>query len=272
MGFRQCQSDACLYIRQDGGDTIILVVYVDDLLVGCKDAAKISDVLMTLRKSFDITDLGMVKYFLGQEVRREDGCYSLRLTSYIEELVEKFGLAECNPCKTPMDPGYVRYEGSQPLSDITRYRSLVGALLYISVNARPDIAASVLFLGRRVSQPTINDWKAAKRVLRYLKGTKELKLKFGPGEGWSLRGYSDADWAGDHESRKSTTGFIFFYGMGPITWVSRRQSCVTLSSMEAEKAQQKFLKITKVALVSYELNVPPRDRNTSTQGNISSGI
>lgn len=234
MGFRQCQSDTWLYTRRDGEDMVIVLVYVDDLLVGCKDASIISAVLQELRKCFDITDLGMVKHFLGQEVRREDGCYSLRLTSYIEDLVKRFGLADCNPSKTPMDPGYVRYEDSQPMADVTRYRSLVGALLYISVNSRPDIAASVSFLGRRASQPTINDWKAAKRVLRYLKGTKELKLKFGPGEEWLLRGYSDSDWAGDHDTRKSTTGFVFLYGTGPISWVSRRQTCVTLSSMEAE--------------------------------------
>lgn len=118
--------------------------------------------------------------------------------------------------------------------DVTRYRSLVGGLLNVAVNARPDIAASVSILGRCVSRPTERDWKAAKRVLRYLKGTKQHKLEFGPGNGWNLVGYSDADWAGDQSSRRSTTGFIFFYGSGPIAWVSRRQSCVSLSSMEAE--------------------------------------
>lgn len=149
--------------------------------------------------------------------------------------MSKFDLTDCNVSKTPMEAGYMRAgEDSEQLTDATKYRSLVGGLLYIAVNTRPDIAASVSILGRCVSQPTERDWKAAKRVVRYLKGTKQLQLKFGPGDEWNLLGYSDADWAGDLSSRRSTTGFIFFFGSGPVTWVSRRQSCVSLSSMEAE--------------------------------------
>ncbi|XP_055633002.1 uncharacterized protein LOC129773420 [Toxorhynchites rutilus septentrionalis] len=134
-----------------------------------------------------------------------------------------------------MNPGYQGADDtSQAFSDTFLYRSLVGALLYVAVNARPDIAVSVSLLGRKVSAPTEMDWKAAKRVVRYLKGTMEVRLRFDPGKDWTLVCYSDADWAGDHASRRSTTGFIFFFGNGPIAWVSRRQTCVSLSSMEAE--------------------------------------
>ncbi|XP_058840902.1 uncharacterized protein LOC131696374 [Topomyia yanbarensis] len=134
-----------------------------------------------------------------------------------------------------MDTGYTRSENNgAPFGDTTLYRSLVGALLYVAVNGRPDIAASVSLLGRKVSAPTEMDWTAAKRVVRYLKCTKELKLTFSAGDGWALVGYSDADWAGDHATRRSTTGYIFFFGGGPVAWVSHRQSCVSFSSMEAE--------------------------------------
>ncbi|XP_062557350.1 uncharacterized protein LOC134222225 [Armigeres subalbatus] len=170
-------------------------------------------VFQALQKDFDITNLGRVKQFLGQEVRCNGGFYSLRLASYIDGLIEKFGMKDCNPAKTPMDPSYMKLDNSsnsKPFADITRYRSLVGALLYVAVNARPDVAVSVSSLGRKVSSPTEMDWTAAKRVVRYLKGTRGYKLQFGPGKGWSLEGYSDADWAGDQASRKSTSGYTFF--------------------------------------------------------------
>lgn len=235
LNFEQCESDPCLYVRRDGPKTVFLLVYVDDILVACKQAAVIDAVFEALRKEFDVTNLGLVKHFLGHEVRCNGGVYSLRLTSHIDALIEKFGLKDCNPSKSPMDPSYIKSDNnSKPFEDVTRYRSLVGALLYVAVNARPDVAASVSLLGRKVSNPSEMDWKAAKRVVRYLKGTKDLKLEFGPGQGWILEGYSDADWAGDQASRMSTSGYLFFFGAGPIAWVSHKQSCVSLSSMEAE--------------------------------------
>ena len=124
-------------------------------------------------------------------------------------------------------------ETRQPFSDPTLYQSLVGSLLYLAVNARPDIAVSTAILGRKFKDPTEKDWTAAKRVLRYLKGTIAYKLCLGQSCDDKLVGYSDADWAGDQESRKSTSGNVFLFG-GPISWTSRRQNCVSLSSMEAE--------------------------------------
>ncbi|XP_058456542.1 uncharacterized protein LOC131433938 [Malaya genurostris] len=115
----------------------------------------------------------------------------------------------------------------------TQYRSLVGALLYIAVCARPDIAASVSILGRSVCAPTNADWVAAKRVVRYLKGTKDWQLRYGDPDG-KLVGYSDADWAGDLKTRKSTNGTVFMYAGGAVSWISRLQNFVTLSSMESE--------------------------------------
>lgn len=235
LGFRQCQADTCLYVRDNGDGLVILLVYVDDFLVACAKESVAKKVYEELRKDLDICDLGTAKHFLGYEIVCEAGIYSLRLTCFIESLIEKFGLSDCKPSKTPMEPGYLKSSGDTKLfEDPSKYRSIVGALLYIAVHARPDVAASVSLLGRRVSKPSEMDWKAAKRVIRYLKGTKEFKLQFGPGNGWSLVAYSDADWAGDQDSRKSTTGFVFFFGGGPVAWVSRRQTSVSLSSMEAE--------------------------------------
>ncbi|XP_055527725.1 uncharacterized protein LOC129720286 [Wyeomyia smithii] len=134
-----------------------------------------------------------------------------------------------------MVPGYTTINSvSEQFSDITLYRSLVGALLYLLVNARPDVSKSVGLLGRKMSNPNQSDWPAAQRVLQYLNTTKNLRLKFGPVKDWKLIGYSDSDWAGDQQTRKSTTGVVFFFGEGPISWISKAQASVALSSLEAE--------------------------------------
>ncbi|XP_062557906.1 uncharacterized protein LOC134222764 [Armigeres subalbatus] len=113
-----------------------------------------------------------------------------------------------------------------------KYQSLVGALLFVAVCTRPDLAITASILGRKVSKPTESDWTEAKRALRYLKETSKLKLKLG-GCG-DIKGYADADWAGDRSDRKSNSGFLFMLGNGTISWTARKQECVTLSSTEAE--------------------------------------
>lgn len=134
-----------------------------------------------------------------------------------------------------MDSGFLKKEDKGAVfEDATKYRCLVGGLLYLSVVARPDIAASTAILGRSFSAPSEADWTAAKRVLRYLKATSDCYLRLGGAVDEGLVGYSDADWAGDPASRRSTSGSVFYYRGGLISWASRRQQCVTLSSMEAE--------------------------------------
>ncbi|XP_062711085.1 uncharacterized protein LOC134289179 [Aedes albopictus] len=161
-----------------------------------------------LKKFFKLTDLGDLSYFLGLEVQRNEGNYSLTLKGYIEKLAEKFGMINAKGARTPMETGYIKTtEGTKALENSVNYRSLIGALLYVATNARPDIAACVSILGRKLSSPTEADWTAAKRVVRYLLATKDFKLHYGRPQ--DLIVYSDADFAGDVSTRKSTTGFLF---------------------------------------------------------------
>ncbi|XP_055522372.1 uncharacterized protein LOC129716564 [Wyeomyia smithii] len=134
-----------------------------------------------------------------------------------------------------MEPGFLKNEESSAgFKDPTKYRSLVGGLLYLACNTRPDVAACTAILGRKFSDPTEADWTAAKRVLRYLKKTVNYSLRLGGDLRQPLVGYSDSDWAGDVNSRKSTSGFVFFHGGALISWASRLQTSIALSSMEAE--------------------------------------
>ena len=120
------------------------------------------------------------------------------------------------------------------MEDNEKYRSLIGALLYIAINTRPDVAIATSILGRKVSKPTILDWNEAKRILKYLKSTQDLKLTLSSCTFGKINCYVDADWAGEICDRKSNTGFIIRIGSSVINWVSRKQTCVALSSTEAE--------------------------------------
>ncbi|XP_058811245.1 uncharacterized protein LOC131676142 [Topomyia yanbarensis] len=133
-----------------------------------------------------------------------------------------------------MEQGFLRYEeDGKLLEDATKFRSAVGALMYIAVCARPEIMTSAAILGRKFSAPSETDYIAEKCVIRYLIGTRDWRLNLG-GENSGLIAYSDSDWAGDTRTRKSTTGFVVFYSGGALSWASRRQDCVTLSTLEAE--------------------------------------
>ncbi|XP_065073527.1 uncharacterized protein LOC135697684 [Ochlerotatus camptorhynchus] len=235
MGFQASCADPCLFMATRNDKKIYLIVYVDDFLIGCESEDEITRVQKQLSQHFEIVNLGDVKHFLGQEVPRENGVFSVSLTNYIEQLVVRTSLSEAKTARTPMDQSYLKDEvDSKPFEDGTKYRSVLGALLYVAVCARPDIATSVGILGRKFSAPTEADWTAAKRVVRYLKETMDWKLQLGGKKAEDLVAFSDSGWAGDKSTRKSTTGYVVFYGGGAVCWVSRRQSCVTLSTMEAE--------------------------------------
>ncbi|XP_065073043.1 uncharacterized protein LOC135697357 [Ochlerotatus camptorhynchus] len=135
-----------------------------------------------------------------------------------------------------MDPGYYKVtEGSLKMESNEEYRKLIGCLLYLSVNSRPDVAAAVGILSRKVSCPSVTDWTEAKRIVRYLLHTLDYGLTLGRGDcELLLSGYCDADWAGDSTDRKSCTGYMLSNPQVTVTWVSRKQSCVAMSTMEAE--------------------------------------
>ena len=160
-------------------------------------------------------------------------------TRYIEELLTRFKMEDCTPVSTPIVDRLSDGNRGQPLSkkDQETYRAIVGSLLYLSCWTRPDISFAVSELSRFVSDPGDKHMVAAKHLLRYVKGTKELGLRFSRPCNSKLNtlwGYVDSDWAGCPDSRKSTTGFVLMFGGAAISWKSKRQSVVALSSAEAE--------------------------------------
>lgn len=238
MGFRQSESDACLFMKQlSSGDWVYLLIYVDDMIVACRDKHQLDRLEQELQKRFEVSCLGTVNHFLGIRVRQDkDGFYSLSQQASIREIAARYGLEGAKSSKFPLDQGYLKDQESEALPNNIQYQSLVGALLYLATNSRPDIAVAVSILSRKCSNPTQRDWIELKRVVRYLIGTAdyELKLSSDRTKRLTLTGYSDADWAGDSADRKSTSGYVFLVGEATVSWASRKQDCVTTSTMEAE--------------------------------------
>lgn len=196
------------------------------------------EVATLLKRSFEIKCLVPIKTYLGLEIARDaHGNFTVSQTSYIQKVVSEVGLRDSKISTYPLDPSYcISATKGEVLLDNRMYQKFIGCLLYISVNSRPDISASVSILARRVSNPTQDDWNEVKRVIKYLKGTADMKLKLSRVEvkGDKFFGYADADWAENRSDRKSNSGYVFKIYGGVISWCCRKQSCVSLSSTEAE--------------------------------------
>ena len=160
------------------------------------------------------------------------------LSAYAKAVIEKFGMEHSKPARTPMAQGMKLLKATEhsEMVDATLYQSAVGSLLYLSGWTRPDIAFSVSSVSRFCSRPTKEHWTAVKRIFRYLNGTLNYGLVYEKNEDKNdgLIGYSDADWAGDANDRRSTSGYLFMMAGAAVSWKSRKQTCVALSTAEAE--------------------------------------
>lgn len=228
-------SDPGLYVRHDKGGSTYLLVWVDDILVAGSPES-VQGVKDVLHASFDVRDLGEANFFLGMEVERDRGSNCLKLTQkkYTAELLLRYGLQDANSKRVPLSPAVkLSREGSDKLDTaLFGYGELIGSLLYLSVCTRPDITFAVGALARYMSDPREMHWEAAKGVLRYLCGTAKHGLVFGGKS--ALVGWCDADYAGDVDTRRSTTGYVFVLNGGAISWASKLQPTVAVSTAEAE--------------------------------------
>eukprot|EP00253_Pinus_taeda_P001803 PITA_01803 len=187
-----------------------------------------------LCRTFDMTDLGLLHYCLGVEVWQTENHIFLSQSKYAKNLVDRFRMQNCKPATTPMAPGLkLSAQSFSHLVDETLFRQLVGSLIYLTAT-RPDISFAVSYISRFMSAPKADHWIAAKRVLRYVHGTSNYGLLYTRSFDPILSGYTDSDWAGSIDDRKSTAGYVFSLGSGAVTWTSKKQQVVALSSIEAE--------------------------------------
>ena len=239
LGLVRCSVDHGIFYMRKDDSTLVLSVSVDDLgITGTKDLT--GWFKKEISKHFDMTDLGPLRWILGIEVVRDRAKRTISLSqrAYIETIIARFNLEEAKPVVTPLEPGMtlsVLQCPSTPrqfeqMRDVP-YREAIGSLMYAALGTRPDISYAVTTLSQFMQNPGRPHWEAAKRVFRYLKGTREEWLTFGEEEG--ILGYTDADWASS-EHRHSISGYTFLVDGGAISWSSKKQPIVALSSTEAE--------------------------------------
>ncbi|KAG3045216.1 hypothetical protein PC122_g24659 [Phytophthora cactorum] len=230
LGLKKCESDHCIYFKRDGQDMIFVALYVDDLVLASSSDKMLKETKQALSDRFEMTDMGQLKYFLGMEIEQDvaTGKVSVRQTKFANDILEKFNMEKSNPVKTPQDPGLkltkAMCEGGckhdETMANVP-YRNAVGCLMYLMVGTRPDLAAAVGVLSQFAADPCPTHWQALKRVFRYIQGTKTHGIEFQGSCEDGLQGYSDADWAGDIESRRSTSGYAFMMNGGCISWRSK---------------------------------------------------
>ena len=241
-GFTRGYADHSLYVKQTSEYILIVIVYVDDLIMMANNMVMMGELKRKLEAEYDMTDLGELHHCLSIEFKRDRAARTITMSQkhFIEEVLERFGMQDCKPIGTPIDPKarllklteeeFKQCEGEM---EGVPYKQAVGSLMYIMVGTRPDLAFPQSVVSQHMARPGPMHWAAVKRIMRYLKGTKDIVLCLG-GNDIALKGYCDADWAGDASDRRSTTGYVFMLGNGAISWNSKRQPTIALSTTEAE--------------------------------------
>lgn len=237
MKFTRCLSDHCLYVKNIGGITCYVLLYVDDLLIICGDMKVIEAIKGLLSKEFEMTDFGKADTFLGIHIERNEGDKSISLSQpeYFRKMLRKFNMSDCKDIATLIESGLDLQKNESNQDCKAPYRELMGCLTYATLTTRPDLCAATNIFSRFQSGYGDEHFKHAKRMLRYIKGTIDLKLVYKKNtDADVLIGYTDADWAGDKNDRKSTSGYVYKVFGNTVSWSSRKQPTVSLSSTEAE--------------------------------------
>jgi hypothetical protein len=234
FGYKQSNSDHTLFLKHQNGRITALIIYVDDMVVTGDDQDEIESLQQYLALEFEMKQLGDLKYFLGIEVARSKNGIFLSQRKYILDLLTETGMLGCKPANTPIEQNHKLFHCLDATStDKARYQRLVGKLIYLS-HTRPDIAYSVGVVSQFMHDPRKPHMDAVERILRYLKSAPGKGLLFTKNNHLKVEGYTDADWAGSANDRRSTSGYFTFVGGNLVTWRSKKQPVVARSSAEAE--------------------------------------
>jgi hypothetical protein len=233
FNFNNSNFDPCVFIHNR--EQFFIAVYVDDLSLFGPPGTLMDLVKTTLSKEFEMKDLGPLHWLLGLEIIFSNNGIEIKQTAYIEKVLTRFGMDQSNPCLLPIDPNF-KDQDATPCNaeDIRLYQSIMGSLMYAVSATRPDLCYAVTFLSQFNHAPTSYHTLAAKRVLRYLKGTKDSGLFYPRESTLLLNAYSDSDYANCPLTRKSISGNIIKLSSATISWRSKKQKSVSTSTAEAE--------------------------------------
>jgi hypothetical protein len=229
----EAKSDTSLFVHHHGAETAYLLLYVDDIVLTASSQSLLRRLIDALQREFPVKDLAVLHHFLGVTAEpRPSGLLHQR--QYTLDILEHAKMIDCKPCSTPVDTQAKLSEAEgDPVEDPTGYKSLADALQYLAFT-RPDISYAVQQVCLHMHDPREPHLAALKRLLRYLRGTVHYGLLLHRSTASELVVYTDADWAGCSDTRRSTSGYVIFLGGNLVSWSSKRQPIVDRSSAEAE--------------------------------------
>ncbi|XP_019173231.1 PREDICTED: uncharacterized protein LOC109168701 [Ipomoea nil] len=232
--YKRGGSDKTLFIKRSGKHITIAQVYVDDIVFGSTQPGETDQLVKVMQQEFEMSMIGELTYFLGLQVSQTKEGIFISQEKYAKNLLSKFGLESAKDARTPISTTTKLFKDEKGTSvDPTMYRSMIGSLLYLTAS-RPDIMVSVGMCARYQADPKESHLKAVKRIIKYVKGTINYGIWYSSDTNLNLAGYSDADWAGNADDRKSTSGGCFFIGKNLVAWLSKKQNSISLSTAEAE--------------------------------------
>jgi hypothetical protein len=246
LGFKRSAIDHSVFYRREREEHTIVAVATDDMAVTSKRAVDAETFKSKIKGFWEITDHGPIKWFLGFQIKRDRQARTISINqqAYIESMVEKFRLTSAKQVATPMEANaqFSKLQSPSSLSQVARmkgvpYSEAIGSALWPVVVSRPDAAYAVGVLSQFIQNPGQAHWEGVKRVISYLGSTKSLWLTFGGRKEALIEGFCDADWA-SQSHRHSISGFSFHYGCGAVSWSSKKQNVIALSSTEAEYVAQ----------------------------------
>nr|XP_016505378.1 PREDICTED: uncharacterized mitochondrial protein AtMg00810-like [Nicotiana tabacum] len=257
-GYSSSLNDYSLFFKRSGDLISILVVYVDDILLTGNDTTEIAQLADFLHSEFKVKHLGHIHHFLGMEILREKHGFIVGQRQFTLELLAEF---DCTgpAVSSPLDPySKLQADMGEPMPDPTIYRHLVGKLNYLT-NTRPDLSFAVLCLSQYMQRPCMSHYSAALRVLRYLRTDPSQGIFLNAHPSFDLLAFCDADWAACRDSRRSVSGFFITLGGAPISWKSKKQISVSMSSAEAEYKSMRRVtaEITWLVRLLVDLSASP---------------
>ena len=204
------RSDSSMFLHFGQVTTLIVLVYVDDIIITDSSSTPISSLIAKLDSVFALRDLGQLSFFLGIEVSYNEGSMNLSQTKYISDLRHRTETFNIKPTKTPSVVGknLSKFDGD-PMADVTHYQSVVGALQYVTLT-RLDIAFAVNKACQFMQQPTTAHWVSVKRILQYLRGTMQDGFLLSPSSNLTIKGFTDADWGAHLDDKRNSSGYLVY--------------------------------------------------------------
>ena len=233
-GFKRGYADTILFIRNDKNSFVVAQIYVDDIVFGATNDSLAHSFADEMKAMFEMSMVGELTYFLGLQVKQTDSGIYINQAKYARNLVKRFGLDNAAHPRTPMAANAkLTNDLSSESVDFTLYKSMIGCLLYLTAS-RPDIAFSVGVCSRFQSNPKVSHLNTVKRIIKYVGGTCDYGLFYSKKSNMSLASFSNSDWAGNADNRKSTTSGYFYVGANLVAWMSKKQNSVSLFIAKAE--------------------------------------